>query len=87
MTGPCFRNSREKWIGNQRFKMQFFSKKVMFLGHVISEKGVKVDQEKVKAVGKMKTPTKLKEVRAVLAFVGFHRKFISGFGKNFRTHI
>ena len=40
-----------------------------------------MDQEKVKAVEKMKTPTNLNEARAVLALVGFHRKFISGFGK------
>ena len=32
--------------------MQFLSKKKMFLGHVISEKGLEVDKEKVKAVEK-----------------------------------
>ena len=35
----------------------------------------------MKAVEKMKSPTRLKEVRAVLGLVGFYRKFIPGFGK------
>ena len=56
-----------------------------FLGHVISEKGVEMYQEKVKAVEKMKTPTDLKEVRAVLGLVRFYRKFIPGFGKPSET--
>ena len=61
-------------------KCKFFSQKIQFLGHVITEKGVEVDPEKVKAVQNMKTPTNLKEVRAVLGLVGFYRKFIPNFG-------
>ena len=68
-------------------KCNFFQKRVCFLGHVISEKRVEVDQEKLKAVEKMKAPTNLKEVRAILGLVGFYRKFIPGFAKNFRTPI
>ena len=62
-------------------KCKFLQKRIHFLGHVISENGVEVDEEKVKAVEKMKSPTCLKEVRAVLGLVGFYRKFIPGFGK------
>ena len=56
-------------------KFKFFQKKIRFLGHLISEKEVEVDQEKMKA------PTNLKEVRAILGLLAFYRKFIPGFGK------
>ena len=54
-------------------KCKFFQKRECFLGHVISEK---VDQEKVKAVEKMKAPTNLKEVTAIPGLVGFYRKIL-----------
>ena len=62
-------------------KCKIFQKRICFLGHVISEKGVEVDQENVIAIEKMKAPTNLKEVRAILGLVGFYTKFIPGFGK------
>ena len=62
-------------------KCKFLQKRIHFLGHVISENGVEVDEENVKAVEKMKSPTCPKDVRAVLGLVGFYRKFIPGFGK------
>ena len=62
-------------------KCKFLQKRIHFLGHVIPENGVEVDEEKVKAVEKMKSPTCLKEVRAILGLVGFYRKFIPGLGK------
>ena len=42
---------------------------------------MEVDQEKARAVEKMKVPTNLKEVSAVLGLVRFHKNFIPGFGK------
>ena len=51
------------------------------MGHIISESGVKIDQEKVRAVERMKEPSSLKDVRAFLGPVGYYRKFIPDFGK------
>ena len=59
----------------------FFQKRVSFLGHIISESGVEVDPEKVRAVEKMKELSSLKDVRAFLGLLGYYRKFIPGFGK------
>ena len=39
-----------------------------------------MDAEKVSAVEKMKSPTTIKELRAVLGLVGFYRRFIQDFG-------
>ena len=62
-------------------KCNFFQKRVSFLGHIISESGVEVDPEKLRAVEKMKEPSSLKDVRVFLGLVGDYRKFIPGFGK------
>ena len=40
-----------------------------------------MDPKKVAAVSKMKSPRTIKELRAILGLVGFHRRFIQDFGK------
>ena len=61
--------------------MQVFSGKNSFLGHIVSNKGIEVDPEKVAAVSKMKSPRTIKELRAILGLVGFYRRFTQDFGK------
>ena len=60
-------------------KCALFQTQVSFLGHVISEKGVSTDPEKVKSVQHWLTPKKRKEVRRFLGLVRYYRKFIPNF--------
>lgn len=60
-------------------KSFFFRRSVHYLGHVVSQHGVATDPEKVSAVQQWATPKTVKEVRAFLGFVGYYRRFISGF--------
>ena len=53
----------ENGLKIKRSKCNFFQKRVSFLVHIISESGVEVDPEKVRAVEKMKEPSSLKDVR------------------------
>ena len=62
-------------------KSKFFQEKIHFLGHIVSSKGVEVDPEKVAAFIKMKSPRKIKELRAILGLLGFYRRFIQDFLK------
>ena len=59
----------------------FSKKRLSFLGHIISESGVEVDQEKVRAAEGTKEPSSLKDVRACLGLVDCYWKFVPGFGK------
>ena len=60
-------------------KCDFFRREVVFLGHIVSEEGVRTDPSKIAAVYEWPQPTKLKEVQAFLGLCGYYRKFIRGF--------
>jgi RNase H-like domain found in reverse transcriptase/Reverse transcriptase (RNA-dependent DNA polymerase)/Integrase zinc binding domain/Chromo (CHRromatin Organisation MOdifier) domain/gag-polyprotein putative aspartyl protease len=62
-------------------KCEFFMKEVSFLGHVINEHGIHVQQHKVKAVRDWPTPTSRTQVKAFLGLTGYYRKFVSGYSR------
>ena len=57
-------------------KCEYFQREVSFLGHVISERGISVQQHKVKAVNEWPQPRNKRDVRAFLGMSGYYRKFI-----------
>jgi hypothetical protein len=60
-------------------KCHLFCKKVVYLGHVISEAGTATDPEKTKIVESWSVPTNVKELRSFMGFCGYYRKFIQIF--------
>ncbi|XP_057863202.1 uncharacterized mitochondrial protein AtMg00860-like [Cryptomeria japonica] len=52
-----------------------------FLGHVISEKGISIDSNRVEALLKLQTPESKKEMRSFLEKINFVCKFITKFTK------
>ena len=49
---------------------------IPILGVVVGKGQVQMEQDKIKAVKKWKTPTKVKKVKSFLGFVNFYRRFI-----------
>ena len=72
---------RERQLYAKFSKCQFWLDKVAFLGHVISEKDISVDPQKIEAIVNWKPPTNVSEVRSFLRLVGYYRKFVEGFSK------
>ena len=51
------------------------------LGHIISNRGIEVDKEKIELISKLPSPTNVKTVRQFLGHAGFNRRFNKDFSK------
>lgn len=60
-------------------KCEFHRTSTAFLGYVISQEGVAMDDSKVRAVLKWPQPRILKELQRFLGFANFYRRFIRNF--------
>lgn len=60
-------------------KCKFFQTSVKYLGHIVSEKGVETDPEKVAALKSWPIPTNLKALHSSLGFAGYYSRFIKGY--------
>ena len=60
-------------------KCTFCTDHVVFLGFVVSSKGVQVDEEKVKAIQEWPTPTNAAQVRSFHGLASFYRRFVRDF--------
>lgn len=60
-------------------KCEFLRKEVMYLGHLITENGVKPDPKKVTAVLNYPTPKTPKDIKGFLGLSGYYRRFIKNF--------
>jgi hypothetical protein len=69
---------KEKLYVNLK-KCSFCMEKVVFLGYVISAKGIQVDEEKVKAIKEWPKPKSITEIRNFHGSASFYRQFVKNF--------
>ena len=70
---------REQKLYAKLSKCSFWQKSIGFLGHVVSDKGVSVDQDKIKCIQEWPQPKNATEVRSFLGLAGYYRKYVKGF--------
>ena len=62
-------------------KCDFRKSTIHFLGHMISDKGVATEPDKIKAIKDWSAPRNLHELRSFLGLASYYRKFVKGFSK------
>lgn len=62
-------------------KCEFLRKEVSYLGHIISDKGVQPNPDKIEAILNIKQPKNPKDIKSFLGLVGYYRKIIPNFSK------
>ena len=53
--------------------------KIVFLGYIVSAKGIEVDEEKVKAIKEWPTPKSITKVKSFHGLASFYRRFVKNF--------
>ena len=66
----------EKGIKLNQYKAREKQKEVIFMGHMISDKGIEPDEQKVEAIKKMQTPKDVHDVRRFCGMVQYLAKFL-----------
>ena len=72
----------------RQFKLKLDPKKCVFgtnevrhLGHIISDKGIRPDPDKISALTTWPIPRTVKDVKSFIGFAGFYRKFLPKFSQ------
>ena len=62
-------------------KCEFLKSEITYLGHIVSQEGIRTDPEKTEAIKSWPIPRTVKDVRAFLGFTGYYRRFIRNYAR------
>ncbi|UYV78371.1 K02A2.6-like [Cordylochernes scorpioides] len=75
-TRAVLQRLKENGIKLNRDKCKFQLQEVQFLGHIVTTEGIKIDPEKVRAIGEIKSPSNKQELQRLLGMVQYLSRFI-----------
>ena len=70
---------RKEQLYAKMSKCEFWLKEVSFLGHIVSEEGMRVDPRKIEVILKWKPPRSVTEVHSSLGLASYYKRFVKGF--------
>ena len=62
-------------------KCKFLQSRIKYLGHIVDERGISVDEQKTESIMNYPVPRTIAELRSFLGLAGFYRSFVQGFSK------
>ena len=57
-------------------KCEFFKRRIHYLGHIVSNKGIETDPKKIEAIVNWPGPRTVHEIRKFWGFMNYYRKFV-----------
>ena len=72
---------RENKLYAKESKCEFFKNKMSFLGHIVGENGISMEEQKIKAVKEWPIPKDVSDVRSFLGLAGYYRRFVHKFSE------
>lgn len=76
-----FEKLKEHNLKIQIDKTEFFKKELLYLGHIISEKGVRPNPTKIEVIKNFLIPKTQKQIKQFLGLTGYYRKMIHNYAK------
>jgi hypothetical protein len=76
-----FERFRKYNLKLQPLKCEFLRKEVAYLGHIITDQGVRPDPKTTDCVTQFPVPTNAKDVKSFLGLAGYYRRFIQNFSQ------
>ena len=71
-----FQTLRQHQLYAKLSKCEFMKTQVEFLGHIVTQDGIKMDHKKLAAIQQWPPPTNLKELQSFLGVANYYRRFI-----------
>src|SRR5436189_3800851 len=76
-----FQTLRQANLKVQINKSNFLRKEVEYLGHIVTENGVKPNPNKIAEIKNFPIPKNQKEIKSFIGLIGYYRRFINKFAK------
>ena len=74
-----FDQFRESGLKLKLTKCHFAGRSVKCLGHIVSDKGIMIDPDKIEVIITWPQPTNARDVKSFLGLASYYRRFIKGF--------
>ena len=79
--GTVFQKLREVGLKLKPSKCEVFKTSLLYLGHIVSEDGIRTDPEKIKVILQWPVPLTVTDVRSFLGLTNYYWRFLKGYTK------
>ena len=79
--GTIFQKLREVRLKLKPSKCELFKTSLLYLGHIVSEDGIRTDPKKIEAILQWPVPITVTDVRSFLGLTNYYQRFLKGYAK------